>query len=508
MAIHRNLLANFLGQGWVAAMSIAFVPVYVAHLGVEAYALIGFFAVLQGWLALLDFGMSPTLNREMARATAGAHTPTSVADLLRSIEVVCFIIALLAAGTIWLASSWIARDWLDPQKLSPTTVAHAIAVMGLVIGLRFFEGIYRGALLGMERQVWFNTANAVLATIRYAGAAALVLMLPSIEAFFWFQAAMSLVTIIFFAAATHRWLPPAERRGRFSVASLRTVAAFATGLALTTLTGLLLTHADKLMLARLLSLKEFGEYMLAVALAGLFPMLIMPVATAFYPSLTRAVVAGDNEQLVRKYRTASELTALLIAPAVAICVLFPDAVILAWTGNHALASEVGPVLRFLSIGMAANGLLQVPFALQLAHGWTTLPLKLNSAAVAVLLPGEYFAVVHFGAPAAAFVWALVNVAVLPVATILMHRRLLPAERDRWAYRAVLLPLACTMALVGLVALLGSDPHASTRLDAFGILIVAGTIALAGVSICLPTVWSGVRSLYSSLRLASPSRDSR
>ena len=505
MAIKRNLLANFLGQGWVAAMSLAFVPIYVAHLGVEAYALIGFYAVLQGWLALLDFGMSPTLNRELARASTGTPTPTSIADLLRSIEVICFVVAMLAAAAIWLASDWIARNWLDPQKLSPTTVAHAIAIMGLVIGLRFFEGIYRGALLGMERQAWFNAANALLATIRYAGAAAVVVWVtPSIEAFFWFQAAMSLATIATFAAATHHWMPAADRRGRFSVESLQTVASFATGLALTTLTGLLLTHVDKLMLARLLSLKEFGEYMLAVALAGIFPMLIMPVATAFYPPLTRAVAAGNDKDVVWNYHTAAELTALLIAPALAICVLLPDAVILAWTGNPSLAADVGPLLRFLSIGMAANSLLQVPFALQLAHGWTNLPLRINCLAVAILLPSEYFAVQYFGAVGAAFVWALVNVAILPASAILMHRRLLASERSRWASRAVFLPLACSMTLVGIVAWLA--PAMSSRLPAFEIILVAGIIALAGVSMCLPAIRQGVGSLRGSLRPVSIDRN--
>lgn len=69
--LKRNLIANYLGQGWNALMGLAFVPLYIKYLGMEAYGLIGLFALLQAWLSLLDMGMTPTLNPEMARFSGG-----------------------------------------------------------------------------------------------------------------------------------------------------------------------------------------------------------------------------------------------------------------------------------------------------------------------------------------------------------------------------------------------------------------------------------------------------
>ena len=48
--LKRNLIANYLGQGWTALMGLAFIPLYIKYLGIEAYGLIGIFALLQGWL--------------------------------------------------------------------------------------------------------------------------------------------------------------------------------------------------------------------------------------------------------------------------------------------------------------------------------------------------------------------------------------------------------------------------------------------------------------------------
>lgn len=130
MSIRRNVIANYLGQGWVAIVGIAFIPLYVHVLGVESYGLIGFFAVLQGAMQLLDFGLTPTLNREFARLRSGGQTPQSIRDLLRSVEVVCAVVAVVMALLIAGASGWIAGTWLNVSHLEPALVSGAVKIMG------------------------------------------------------------------------------------------------------------------------------------------------------------------------------------------------------------------------------------------------------------------------------------------------------------------------------------------------------------------------------------------
>ena len=89
-------------------MGLAFIPVYIQYLGVEAYGLIGFYAVMQAWLTLFDMGITQTLNREMARFSAGAHTPQSIHDLLRSLEVISVFLAVVICFLVWVSSNYIA----------------------------------------------------------------------------------------------------------------------------------------------------------------------------------------------------------------------------------------------------------------------------------------------------------------------------------------------------------------------------------------------------------------
>ena len=55
--LRRTLLANFAGQMVTALLGIVMVPIYVRHLGVEAYGLIAINAVVLAWVLVLDFGL-------------------------------------------------------------------------------------------------------------------------------------------------------------------------------------------------------------------------------------------------------------------------------------------------------------------------------------------------------------------------------------------------------------------------------------------------------------------
>ena len=137
MSLQKNVIANFVGQGWRALMGLAFVPVYIRFLGIEAYGLIGIFAILQAWLTLLDLGMTPALSREMARFTAGAHNAESIRDLLRSLEIIGLVIAAAIALGVFASSSWLASSWLRSEHLSSGVISQALAAMGVVTALRF-----------------------------------------------------------------------------------------------------------------------------------------------------------------------------------------------------------------------------------------------------------------------------------------------------------------------------------------------------------------------------------
>jgi O-antigen/teichoic acid export membrane protein len=476
--LKRNLVANYAGQAWSAVMGIAFVPVYIHYLGVEAYGLIGLFAVLQAWLALLDMGMTPTLAREMGRYTGGAHTPESIRDLLRSTECIAVAVAGVMALLVWTASDWLAVHWLRAKELPPGVVAQAIAAMGLVTALRFVEGLYRSAVVGLQRQVLLNAATSALATVRWVGAiGVLAWVAPTLPAFFAWQGGISLASIVALSWLTYSQLAPPARPARFSAEALRRVWRFAGGMFLVAVLAFLLTQVDKILLSRILALHEFGYYALAATVAGGLYMLVAPITQAFYPRLCEQQAAGDVDGLARTYHRGAQLMTVTVASTAVVVALFADVLLRLWTRDAELASRTAHLLALLALGNMLHSFMGMPYHAQLATGWTRLALGTNLVALVVIVPGILWGVPRYGAEAAAWAWLALAAGYVLVSMHVFFARLPHLDKTRWYWNDLALPLlgACVVP----VLLRWWAPTPETASGQFACLALASAGAYAG-----------------------------
>lgn len=479
MSLKKNVIANFAGSAWTALMGLAFVPLYIKYMGMEAYGLIGIFAGLQAWLTLLDMGMTPTLNREMARFTAGIHTTESIRDLLRSLEIICIAIAVLIALMAWISAPWISVNWLKAEKLPFEEVSQAISIMGIVVALRFVESLYRGAILGLQKQVWLSSVGAGLATLRGVGAVCVLIWIrPDIDVFFMWQGLFSVLTILIFAVAVYRYLPNSGRTPRFSWFQLKSIVQFASGMAATTLLVLLLMQVDKIILSRMLSLEMFGYYTLAGTVAAVISQLTAPITQAYYPRFTELVVKEDEAKLVEMFHQGAQLVAVFVVPVAFIMVFFGESILMLWTGDALLAERTAPLLALLSLGMMFNGLMSIPYMLTLAHGWSGFAVRLNFVAVIILIPAMLWATPRYGAMGAAWIWLTLNAGYVLVAAHYLYRHLLRDEKWSWYKRDVAWPILAAL-VAGWVMSLAMSATIGTMARVFG-LVVSGLIIFMAV----------------------------
>ena len=441
ITLKKNIFANYLGQGWRVLMSLAFVPLYIKYLGIEAYGLIGIFVMLQASLSLLDMGMKPTLGREMARFTGGAHHEQSIWNLLRSIEIISICVALLLAIGIWAISDWLATDWIQVEKLSVELVAHTFVIMGVVVALQFLESIYSSTIVGLQKQVTYNVVASLMVTARCLGAVGiLVWFSPTISAFFLWQGLISLVTVAFFAVVVYRVLPLPPHPAHFSMDALKSIWRYAAGMIGITSLGVLLTQTDKLLLSRLLSLETFGYYALASVVAGSLYMLTGPVTAAFFPRFTELLTKGDDIGLRRSYHQGAQLVTVLMGSAAVILMVYADKLIQFWTGDAHLTEQVAPLVSVLALGTLLNGLMWIPSQMQLAHGWTSLGLIINSITVLVFIPAILWIVPQYEAIGAAWIWVALNAGYVFIGIHFMYHRILCNEKWIWYFVDILFPL--------------------------------------------------------------------
>lgn len=451
VALHWNLAAGFAGSAWAALVAIAFVPVYIHYLGPQGWGAIGFFVTLQGWLSIVDGGFSSAFNREFAALRAGLREERATANLLRSTELLYAVLGVAMAALLAGSSDWLATRWLNAEPPDAAGVAAALRWLGVAIALQWLASLYRQALLGLERQVVPHLTAAAAATVRAAATmAALAWIAPTLTIFVAVQLCLAALEMLALRAYLRHRLP-GLRAGKWARGSLAQARRFGAGLAGITLLAIVLTQGDKLLLSTLLPLDQFGFVMLAVTVAGCLSLGATPVFLLSYPRLSALAATGDEAAFAREYERWSQWLAVLVLPLAALVILFAQDLLATWTGNAALASAVSPLLALWSAGTGLNALMHVPYAAQLAHGWTRLTLGLNAAAVALLAPLTLWLVPRHGPPAAGWIWVAINAFYVIVAVQLMHRRILRGHAAAWYARSLLVPGAAAFGVVGAVS---------------------------------------------------------
>jgi O-antigen/teichoic acid export membrane protein len=428
-------------------MGLAFLPLYVKYLGAESYGLIGLFAVMQASLSLLDVGLTSTLSREMARFTGGARSAASIRDLLRSVEIITVGLVMLLAVGIWIISDWLASDWLRAETLSTDVVSQAFVMMGGVAALRFVEGIYRSAIVGLQRQVLFNVVSSVLATLRGLGAVGiLVWWSPTLEAFFIWQGLVSVLSLGVLARLTYRSIPLAERAGQFSLAELRGIGKFVSGVMGIKILAVLLTQIDKVLLARLLPLSELGLYTVASTVAGALFLITGPIIQAWTPRLNQLRAADNEIEFIKKFHQGAQLVSVFAGSAALILMFFSPVILQIWFRDQDLVQRNSDVLAILALGNGLNCLMWIPYQAQLAYGRIKLSLWINLVSVMLIVPAILSITPRYGAEGAAWIWVTLNAGYVLVSTHFMFRKVLSEEKWRWYVEDLLKPL-CSGVLV-------------------------------------------------------------
>lgn len=450
----RNLIANFVGRGWAALMGIAFVPLYIKFMGIESYGLVGFFTTLQALFILLDLGLTTTLNREIARYSALAEKSQDMRDLVRTMETIYWGLAFSIGAVVLILSPYIARGWVKADALSVEVVQKSVMLMGVVIALQWPLGFYSGGLLGLQRQILFNILNAIWYTLRFAGGVLVLwLVSPSILTFFEWQVVASAVSTGLMAMSLWRSLPASQERARFRISIWHSVWRFAAGMSGISATVLVLTQLDRIILSKMLSLEFFGYYTLAWTVANGLTTLTGSVFTVVFPIFSQRVAVGDIEGLKMLYHRSCQLISVLILPVAMLVALFAREILVIWIQNPVTVANTHFLVSLLIIGTALNGLMNLPYALQLAHGWTSLAFYTNLISVIILIPLLIVATSYYGALGAAVIWIALNSGYVLISLQIMHWRLLRGEQWRWYFEDVGLPMLATLSVIGLGRLL-------------------------------------------------------
>ena len=451
------------------------VPIYLHTLGLDGYGIVAFYSVFAAFAAITDFGLTPTLSRQLA-AASGPGKVFKRLQLITSFERAYWAIAAVVSVAILGLGALVARFWLG--KSFPEGGHSAFSLMGFALALQLLAGMYTGGLMALEHQVKANVIVMIATLVRTLGAALLIrTWWPTAEAFVVTQIVVNAVASL---VARKRLLGVAAEGtsavGEFSWALLRSISKYAFGIAALGALSVALAQADKVIVSGFTTIAELACYGLAATIAAVGMYAAVPVSTALFPRLARQAEAPD--EMLATFQLGAQLIAVAVVPLCCTLGMFSDWVLLAWTGSDVVAAIGCGAATLLILAQMLQALTLMPFQVLMASGRIKGNVWLQIVCVAVLVPCLIFATRSFGITGAAGAWLLVNVLSLPIYINVLFAGVLPgAVRGVWLH-GIGLPIALCIPICAGARLFLGQP--GTR---FSMIACAGAVYVICFLLC-------------------------
>jgi O-antigen/teichoic acid export membrane protein len=432
MSVQKNVISNYIGRAILTILSIVFIPIYIKYLGIEAYGLIGIYTILTSMMMLVDVGMGQTIVREVARYTSKSISFEEIKDTLKTFQYIYFSIGFIALIGIYIFSNVIVIKWLNIENLSFEDAVGAIKLMSFMVFISWLSILYRNAIIGLQHQVWLNVSDVFFAVISKMGVIlVLAYISSSIVEFLSYQLIILVIQLIVMYFKLKKVLPQNGYKSKISINVIKRLWKFASGVAVTTLFGTLIAQADKVILSTFLSLKTFGLYTVASVVGKSLGNVISPITLAIRPRLTIIYEQGNEKELIEFYHKSAQLMSIMSFPIGVVLVLFSKDILWIWTGDMELVNEIWLIVSLLVVGTLLNGMMHVPYSLQLSSGWSSLAAKSNIVLFFTTVPILIIGIKEYGMIAAPIVWLFINLMYVLVIISLMHKRLLKTEKLYW-----------------------------------------------------------------------------
>lgn len=481
-SIRINLFANIIGKIISSLISILIVPLYIKHLGVESYGLIGIFSSITAMASVLDLGISTSLNRELAKISTSNDERLKSRDLIYTMEI-CYLVIGIIGFLILYSLVPFFQNWVHPVNLSKFTIKNSFILICFVFLTQWPISFYTGGLTGLGKQLLLNTIQLSFVLIKSFGTIlVLSFFKSSIEIFFLCQIIANILFFIIMRFAVWSCFPKCDKRPNFKFKLLNEIKKFTSGISLLMILSLLLTQIDKIVLSKTLSLEIFGYYTLAYVITSNIGILVNAVYNSFFPKFTNLIHNKNYLELNNLYHKSCQLVSLFVFPISLMIIFFSKELLFMWNGNEVIAEKTYKVLSLLVVGQVFNTLVIMPMSLQFASGWLRLSIIKNIIAVIILIPLMFVLTSKFSLIGAGICWIILNISYFFFEIPIMHKKLLVNELNNFYIKDVLLPFVFCLIPILLIYSLKISFASRSQIFIFFLLMGIITTGITSLSI--------------------------
>ena len=439
LSVKSNIIANYIGQATIGILSFIFVPIYIKYLGVEAYGLVGMFAVLQIALNIFDAGIVPLLSREMSCFTGKERTLQYSRNLLRTMEILCICLGVIFSVVLYSVSDFLSTNWFNAENIASPLISEAIKIAVIVISLRALEDIYKGTLIGLQKQISLNVICVSGAILRSVG---VIYVLKYIEAslriFYFWQLFSSIITVIGLIYCSYKELDGMPGKAQFSLNILKSNLKFSIGSIIHSMILFFHNQSDKIIISKFFSLSEVGYYTLASNVANVLLMIATPLTQAFYPKILTLISEKKDSEASEKFHCCGQFLVLLCGISALTLVFYGNVILGYWLQDMELALKAMPYLRVLAISIFFTAINSIIVYLPYISGQPIINAKISSLSLIFILIATLPLTNQFGCIGTSYGNLIQNLVIFlffPIAFNCCMKQ----EQKRWFFKDFLIP---------------------------------------------------------------------
>jgi O-antigen/teichoic acid export membrane protein len=477
----KNIFWNLAGGIIAGLLVILITPIYIKLLGVDGYGILSLWLVFQLMLGLFDFGMGPTIVKEFSKEL---YDKQSRLDLLKTAETFNLIIALLIFALFFFSSNWLATNWFKSTFFTPNDLSLTLKLISITIALQFPSSIYLNVLTGLQEHKQMNIIIITSNLIRHLLGIGILIFKPSLNYFFTIQIIFTLFQTgslkIYIWNLLH---DKSLRNPKVNLKILKPIWRFSIGMALTSFAAVALSNIDKVILSKMVTTRELGNYSIAFSATGILQLAIQPFYKTYFPRYSQLITENNVLKTNDEYFKSCQLMGTILISISVVGFVFAPYLFKIWIGQF--DNNIIIIFRILLFSITCSGLMWLPSAFQQANNWTSLHLNMIIFALISGIPLVIFATSNFGVVGGTVIWIIHGISELTLGLWLMHKRILIGQLGLWYKKVIITPLLIALPITILSSLFSSYLN--------NIWIIFFQIGLTGIIILATTYFLYLRN---------------
>jgi len=481
--IAANVIFSGGGRAWSAVLLFITIPVVVHGIGTSAYGIYTIVAVVLGYVAFLDFGLTAAVVRSVSRHRVAGDT-VGLESAVGTALTLLIGLGLLGGVAIALLSPVIISSILHVPPDLREDATFALRVAGLGFGCNMVLVVFAGVVQGLQRLDIFASRSVIISTLTSMVQIGAVSLGGGLR---WLVISTIVVSIFgfgIFLGAARRLLPGTSLRPRFDRTAVRELWGFGLFRFVNQLSGQVTTQFDPIVIGIFQPIAAVGMYSVPLAVTQKFHLAEDSVASAYFPAAVELHAHHDTERLHRLYVATFKLVLVGMAFLIVVSAGYSTEILTAWVGQS-IAQQASLIFAVLACGYGLSAVIGIPAQTADATGnqrWTA---AFAVASAVIQLTLALILVPRFGAIGAAEALLINTVTQGAVFVWLVQRRFLHISALIVIREAVLRPMGAAIGLA--IFVLVTRPYLHSIWTLLAALVGAGFLYL-GLTAAL-RVWN-------------------